>query len=70
MIAFGKILIVKALIKEHGFTIRGLAGLSGVSKTVIGDINTGVIIKINKVQEEGFCRAFKCDVCDLYKYEK
>jgi DNA-binding Xre family transcriptional regulator len=41
--------------------------LSGVSKTAIGDIATGVKTSINKKQEQGFCKAFKCDPKDLYE---
>jgi len=60
-------LLVDSLRLQHGFTIRELAELSGVSKSVVGHICSGVIKKLNIKQAEGFCRAFNCKLSDLYK---
>lgn len=54
---------------HHKLTMRGLADLSGVSKTAIGDIATGVKTTLTKKQTDGFCKAFGCDPIDLYKKE-
>jgi DNA-binding Xre family transcriptional regulator len=57
---------IESLRIKHKLTVRGLAELSGVSKTAIGDIAIGVKTSINKKQELGFCKAFKCNPEDLY----
>jgi len=54
---------------QRKLTIRGLAELSGVSKTVIGDIAIGIKNKLSKKQEQGFCKAFGCNLVDLYEKE-
>ena len=50
-----------------GLSQRGLAELSGVSKTAIGDIATGVKTSINQTQVQGFYKALKCRPEDLYE---
>ncbi|WP_071842015.1 helix-turn-helix domain-containing protein [Pelosinus sp. UFO1] len=64
---FKKKLRIESLRIQNGLTIRGLAELSGVSKTAIGDIATGVKTSINKKQVQGFCKAFNCNPEDLFE---
>jgi transcriptional regulator with XRE-family HTH domain len=69
VIIFYQKLRIESLRKKHKLTIRGLAELSGVSKSVIGDIAIGVKTKLSRKQEDGFCRAFGCDTINLYTKE-
>jgi hypothetical protein len=69
VIIFKPKLRIENLRLKYELTMRELELLSGISKSVIGDIAIGVKTKLTKKQTDGFCKAFGCSPIDLYTKE-
>jgi len=56
--------------QERKWTLRELAAISGVSRSVLGDIKLGTKLTLTHDQEIKLSKAFDISISDLYEEEK